>query len=273
MKLGIIGFGGIGNALLNIINQSTDKKYDTLSVLVRAGRGDTTQQQLQKYTPMADTITVCESLDDFMAQGLDLVVECAGQQAVHDCLPTVLNGGSDVIVTSVGALADNGLYTQMQHIARTRSCRIIIPSGAIGGIDTLAAAKLSGIEQVIYTGRKPPTAWRATPAESSIDLASISQPTVIFDGNARDVSALYPKNANVCATLALAGIGFDKTRVTLMADPTVSTNTHQYQVVSNGVNYTMDLTAVPSPDNPKTSASTAYSIARDIINYNGTVIV
>ena len=267
MKLGMIGLGGIGRSVLQILQDNTHTPYQRLSVLVRAGRGDTAREILQPFAPMVDTITVHESLDDFMVHPPNIVAECAGQQAVGDYLPTVLAGGSDVIIASVGALGDENLYKTLKQIAEKNNRRMIIPAGAIGGIDTLGAAKLSGIQQVIYTGRKPPTAWRGTPAEQTVDLESITQPTVIFKGNARDVSAQYPKNANVCATLALAGIGFENTQVTLMADPTATTNTHHYQVLSKAVNYEMDLTAIPSPQNPKTSASTAYSIAREIINY------
>ena len=277
MKLGIIGLGGIGQSVLQILQDNSHTPYKHLSVLVRSGSrsrgGDTTRQILQSFAPIAHTITVHENLSDFMASPPDIIAECAGQQAVRDYIPTVLAGGSDVIIASVGALADNTFYDNLQQTAKQNHSRIIIPAGAIGGIDTLAAAKLSGIEQVIYTGRKPPNAWQGTPAEDRVDLQSITEPTVIFNGNARDVSKQYPKNANVCATLALAGIGFDNTQVTLIADPTATTNTHHYQVISKAVNYTTDLTAIPSPTNPKTSASTAYSIAREIINYNGNVIV
>ena len=273
MKLGMIGLGGIGQSVLQILQTHTHTPYEHLSVLVRAGRGDTTQQALQPFKSIAHSITVHERLDDFMASPPDIVAECAGQQAVRDYIPSVLAGGSDVVIASVGALADEKFYQSLQQTAQINNSRMIIPAGAIGGIDTLAAAKLSGIEQVIYTGRKPPTAWRGTPAETVVDLDSISEPTVIFNGNARDVSMQYPKNANVCATLALAGIGFDNTQVTLIADPTTTTNTHHYEVISKAVNYKMEITAIPSPQNPKTSASTAYSMAREIINADGIVIV
>ena len=273
MKLGIIGLGGIGQSVLNILQANTHTPYQQLSVLVRSGRGNATRQILQPFANLANTITVHENLNDFMASPPDITAECAGQQAVRDYIPTVLAGGSHVIMASVGTLADNDFYNSLHQTATENNSRIIIPAGAIGGIDTLAAAKLSGIEQVIYTGKKPPNAWRGTPAETMVDLESLTEPTVIFNGNARDVSKQYPKNANVCATLALAGIGFDNTQVTLIADPKATTNTHHYQVISQAVNYTIDLTAIPSPQNPKTSASTAYSIAREIINYSGHVII
>jgi aspartate dehydrogenase len=116
-------------------------------------------------------------------------------------------------------------------------------------------------------------AWVGTPAETACDLNALTEPTVFFAGTARQAATEYPKNANVAATLALAGMGMDETRVRLVADPTVETNSHEFSVQSNAVDFAVSLTAKPSPRNPKTSASTAYSVARAVLNRSGTIVI
>ena len=99
-----------------------------------------------------------------------------------------------------------------------------------------------------------------------LDLASLTEPTTFFTGNARDAALQYPKNANVAATLALAGIGFEDTQVRMIADPQVTQNIHEYSVTSGAADYTMRIQGNPSPDNPKTSVATVYSAAREVLN-------
>jgi aspartate dehydrogenase len=104
-----------------------------------------------------------------------------------------------------------------------------IPSGAVGGLDALAAARLGGLTSVTYVGRKPVAAWQGTKAEESVVLADISAATAVFEGTAREAALAYPQNANVAAAIALAGVGFDATRVTLIADPAARGNEHHIE--------------------------------------------
>ena len=132
-----------------------------------------------------------------------------GTRAVAAYGADVLEAGSDLVVASVGALSDPALAGQLSDAARRGGSQLVVPSGAIGGIDILAAARLSALTSVRYTGTKPPMAWSGTPAEEQVDLSALEGPTVIFEGSARQAAQSYPKNANVAATLALAGIGMD----------------------------------------------------------------
>lgn len=267
-SLGILGYGNIAAALLDVLSRDGRARFEAVSVLARPGAAADAEARLKgKAEVLADTVSFHESAADFLATPPDLVVECATHEAVRDTVPAVLAAGSPTVIVSIGAFADPAIEEAIQDAAALGRTRAILVPGAIGGIDALAAAKLAGIEEVVYTGRKPPTAWRGTPAEEIVDLCGLTQETIFFEGTARAAAGTYPKNANVAATLALAGAGFDRTRVRLIADPTVAGNVHEYEVRSASVNYAIRLEGKASPDNPKTSVSTVYSVAREVLNH------
>ncbi|OTH88129.1 aspartate dehydrogenase, partial [Pseudomonas aeruginosa] len=137
----------------------------------------------------------------------DLLVECAGHRAIEEHVLPALERGIACLIVSVGALSEVGLVERLEAAAERGKTRIELLPGAIGGIDALSAAKVGGLDAVNYTGRKPARAWKNTPGEQACDLDTIEQATVIFQGSAREAARLYPKNANVAATLSLAGLG------------------------------------------------------------------
>ncbi|WP_321813178.1 MULTISPECIES: aspartate dehydrogenase [unclassified Paraburkholderia] len=205
------------------------------------------------------------NLDDLMAWGPTVVVECAGHTAVEGVVAQCLERGVDAIVASVGALSSDELRARLHQAQEIGGSELIVVSGAIGGLDALSAARGSGIESVTYVGRKPPRAWSGTPADGEFDLAAIDKPTVIFDGTAAESARLYPKNANVTAAVAIAGIGFDKTHVTMMADPSVNKNVHEVEAKGPFGQLNIRLENNPLPDNPKTSWLAALSIEDAIL--------
>ncbi len=256
MHLGLIGYGNITRALLDVLARE-GKMPSRLTLLVRPGQAETARRI------GVEVVTDAAAL---IAARPDLLVECAGHSAVAGTVVPALRAGIECVIVSIGALADAALHDSMIAAARAGQTRIVLPAGAIGGIDLLAALRPSGISRVVYCSRKPPLAWRGTPAEALLDLPGLTAPAVCFTGTAREAALAYPKNANVAATLALAGLGFEATEVQMIADPDISQNIHEYRVTAGAADYTIRIEGKPSPDNPKTSLATVYSVAREVMN-------
>lgn len=267
-RVSLIGFGAIGRFVLRHLTEGAgEPAVRVAGVLVRAERRAVVAAQVPPE------VRVVASAEDLVAQSPNLVVECAGHEAVREYGAAILAGGTDMLIVSTGAFADQGLREELIVAARTSGARLIVPAGAIAGVDALAAAKVGGIERVTYTSRKPPLAWRGTPAEEVCDLDRVRQETVLFEGNAGEAALLYPQNANVAATVALAGLGFEATRVRLIADPTVESNIHR--VVAEGAfgSFEVEVRGRPLPDNPKSSSLTAFSVLRAVENLSACLII
>jgi aspartate dehydrogenase len=218
------------------------------------------------------THPIVRALPELLAAMPDLVVECAGHGAVKAHGARILETGLDLVIVSTGSLADEALLTGLAAAARSKA-RIKLPAGALPGVDALAAGRLAGIDRVELKSSKPPLAWSGTPAEQAVDLKSVNTATVIFSGTAREAALAYPKNANVAATAALAGIGFEKTRVTLIADPAVTQNVHRLEADGAFGSLRLEIKANPSPDNPKTSHMAALSIMRLLDNETAGIVI
>jgi aspartate dehydrogenase len=156
----------------------------------------------------------------------DFVVECARQRVLQDLGPLILESGKSLVLSSVGALATEATHEKLTQAAKQGGARMFIPAGALGGIDALAAARHVGISSVRYTRRAPPSTWVKSGAMAETEARALDQPKAVFEGTAREAAQRYPKNANVTATIALAGIGFERTHVMLLADPAATANVH-----------------------------------------------
>jgi aspartate dehydrogenase len=257
-RIAVIGLGAIGQLVLSSLRRSI-RPGGEFAALRRPG-GSKSVQAAEGLPTFTDAAAL-------LAWKPRLAIECAGHEVVSSVVPQLLRAGVDVIVVSIGALADDVLRAELDVAAQAGGARLFTVAGAIGGLDALRAARPAGIEAVRYTGRKPPKAWMGTPAEQVCDLAAVAEPTPVFEGSAATASRLYPKNANVTAAVALAGVGFDKTAVTLIADPTSSQIVHELEVVGAFGRFLIRLENNPMPDNPRTSWLAALSVEAEIIRY------
>lgn len=273
MRLGLIGYGNIAGTLLGVLAEQ-GFRAGRLDVLARPGAVDRARDALADGAArITEMFEVHEDVQGLIAAAPDMVVEVATHGAVKDSVTRCLAAGIDCTVVSVGALADAQVEQALHDAAVTGGALMRVVPGAVGGIDMLAAARLSGLDEVVYTSRKPPRAWEGTPAEDALDLKGLTEAQVFYEGNARQAATDYPKNANVAATIALAGAGFEATKVRMIADPEAPGNIHEFTVRSGALDFTVRLEGKPSPDNPKTSLSTVYSVARDILNAAGPVAI
>lgn len=273
-RLGMIGAGGMAETVLNAVAEGLAAPLDHFGVLVRSGSEQRALALLERTGPkLALATSVHTSLAALLAGAPDAVVECAGHIAVHQYGETIIKSGRDLVVISIGALADDGLRATLLSAAQQHGARLVLPSGAVGGLDALGAARLSGLQTVTYTGRKPPKAWRGTPAERLLDLDALSAPAIFFEGTARQAATDYPQNANVAAAVAIAGLGFDATTVRLIADPKAARNVHEISVRAGCGDFDLRLEGRPSPLNPKTSLMAGFSVAREILNRTGALVI
>jgi aspartate dehydrogenase len=256
-RIAIIGMGAMGKRVLATLRERGIKPRQ-LACLVPAHAPDSLNMQ-------SIEIEVLHDVASLVSWNPTLCVECAGHAAVDETVIPLLERGVDAILVSVGALASAPLREKINRAMTLGDSTLTLVSGAIGGIDALRAARMGGLDSVRYTGRKPPHAWRGSPAEVQFDLLTIDEPTVIFEGTAGESARLFPKNANVTAAVALAGIGFEKTTVTMMADPNVSQNVHEIEAVGAFGRLSIRLENNPLPDNLRTSWLAAMSIEDAVI--------
>ena len=193
-----------------------------------------------------------------LADAADIVVECAPSRLVRSIVAPVVSRGKTAVVLSVGALLEN---EDLIALAREKGGQIVVPTGALIGLDAMTAAAVGTIHSVQMVTRKPLKGLAGAPylVEHKIEIDDIKVPLKIFDGTAREAAKGFPANLNVAVALSLAGIGADRTRVEIWADPTVTRNTHRIEVDSDSARFSMTIENIPS-ENPKTGLITALSV-------------
>lgn len=257
-----MGWGAIGRTVARIIQ---DAPVEIVAVGI--------QDPGAHRTDLPDGAALISDPSELAGIGADLVAEAASRDSVGPWGRAALKMGADFLVSSVSALADPNLLESLRCLAVENCTQLQIHPGALGGIDALSAARSMGLDAVEHTIVKPPGAWLGTPAETMCRLHDLTEPTSFYTASAADTAALFPKNANVAMTTALAGIGPTQTKITLAADPSAVTNRHEIRAVGWFGKLEVSLSNNPLPDNPKSSAMTALNLARSITNRTAAIVM
>jgi aspartate dehydrogenase len=189
----------------------------------------------------------------------DIIVEAAPAAVFAAIAEPAIAAGRVLVTCSVGALLPR---MELIEAARLSGARIVVPTGALCGLDAVRAAAEGPVSSVTIESRKPPAGLTGAPflVQNDIDLRDITAARMVFDGNAYDAAAGFPANVNVAAALALAGIGPERTRVQIWADPAIDRNIHTVRVESDAARLTLTVENVPSETNPRTGKLTALSV-------------
>ncbi|MDY0386142.1 MAG: aspartate dehydrogenase [Methanolobus sp.] len=248
LKIGLIGCGTIGTSICKAID---DGSIEAELFAVYDRNEDDVDKLLSTLKISKPHIIELAT----MIKQIDLLVECASQEAVYEFIPAALHAHCDVMIMSVGAFADDRLYDTIKELAKDNNCKVYLPSGAIVGLDGLKSASSEEIYSVTLTTQKPPGGLAGAPyvIMNNIDLDTINGKTVIFEGSASEAVKAFPANINVAATLSIAGIGFEKTKVRIVANPALTRNIHEISVEGAFGEFTTRVENVPSPTNPKSS--------------------
>lgn len=255
MRVGIIGGGTIARLFLEHIRRGDLGRTRVVAI---AGRSDRSRGKL---LAKAFRVPFVSGVTQLLAKRPDVVVEAASHDAVREYGESVLKKGVGLIVLSCGALCDDALRRRLERAAAKSGALLSVPSGGIGGLDALKAACVAGVDEVTITVTKPSAAWKgiAYVEKLDVDLDHLREPRVLFEGPAREGVPHFPANVNIAAVLSMAGIGFDKTRLKVVADPALRYNTHYIEVRGRTGNFSIKLENVPAPENPKTAWLACYS--------------
>lgn len=255
MRVAIIGGGTIATLFIGHIRRGDLGEAELVAVMGR--------NEASRGKPLADEhgIAYVTTLDELIACKPDVVVEAASHDAVRDFGESLLREGIALIVLSGGALCDDALRARLEAAAMASGAMIYVPSGGICGLDALKTMCIAGVDEVTIAVTKPPAAWKGIPyvEQQRINLDALTGPVTLFDGSAREGVPLFPANVNIAAVLSMAGVGFDQTRLKVVADPTLTLNTHYITMRGKTGKVSIKLESVPAPENPKTSWLACYS--------------
>lgn len=251
LRVAVGGFGAIGR----VVAQRLDRGIEGLKLAAVSARdGARAAAAMADFAHPAPVVPLARLWEE-----ADIVVECAPAAVLRELAEPALAHGRMLMVLSCGALLDN---FDLVDLARRQGGRILVPTGALLGLDAVAAAAEGEIARVHMITRKPPAGLAGAPylEAHGIAVAGLAQAKRVFSGTAREAARGFPANVNVAAALAMAGIGPDRTTIEIWADPAVARNTHQIEVEGDAARFTLRIENVPSAENPKTGKLTPLSV-------------
>jgi aspartate dehydrogenase len=219
---------------------------------------------------------IAHEADDLVSDSkIQIVIEAASPEAVKQYSVRLLSENKDLMVMSAAALIDEKLFAEISSLAKKKGRKVYVPSGAIVGLDNIKSAAIGKIDEVTLTTRKPPQSFEGAPLveKNHIDLHSLKKPLVLYEGSAKEAVKLFPQNVNVSATLSLAGIGPEKTKVRIIADPETKVISHEIHVKGDFGEFETKTINRPFPTNPKTSFIAALSAIATLKKISENIII
>ncbi|MEO1159415.1 MAG: aspartate dehydrogenase [Pseudomonadota bacterium] len=251
LRLGIAGLGTIGLTVARRVDAG--EAGDMVVSAVSARDTGKAADNISNFGHRPDIVPIGE-----IGGHCDVVLECAPRPVFDELATSAISNGCIFIPLSVGALLDR---PELVDQARATGARIMVPTGALIGLDAVKAIAQGHVTSITMETRKPPRGLKGAPhiAATGVDLDNVSEPVKVFSGTAREAARGFPANVNVAAALGLAGIGPDRTMVEIWADPTVQHNTHTITARSDSSDFTMTIQNIPTAENPPTGKITALS--------------
>jgi len=250
LRVAIAGLGSIGTKIATALDHGIDGLVLTAVAVREPGRHRAFLSGL-RHAPAILPI-------DQLAEAADIVVESAPSTLLRAIVEPTVRRGRTAVIVSVGALLE---HFDLIDLARANGGRIVVPTGALIGLDAVNAAAVGTINSVKMVSRKPVAGLKGAPfiVQNGIDIDNLREPLKLFGGSAREAAKGFPANLNVAVALSLAGVGPDRTLVEIWADPTVTRNVHRIEVESDSARFSMSIENIPSK-NPKTGLITALSV-------------
>lgn len=252
MKVGIAGMGAIGLRVAQELDQGGIPGFTLAGFSARtAERAAELNAKLARPVPHYDLSEI--------ANHCDLVIEALPPTRFNDLATSVLQAGKTLVVLSASQVLGR---QDLVELAQKTGATIAIPSGAMLGLDAIKGVAVGHIDSVVIETRKPVAGLIKAPyvAEMNIDLTTLTEPSLIMEGSVTEVAQAFPANVNVAAAVSLAGLGPDKTRMEVWADPSLDRNKHTVRVTSDSSDFTMSIQNRPSAENPATGKITALSV-------------
>lgn len=255
MKVALLGGGTIARLVLEHLRAGGLPGVEIVAICGRNTQSSSTKLAREfSISHVVDRVNLIQACPE-------VVLEAASHDAIREHLVPLLEARISVIVLSAGALVEDKLRSDAARAAGTSGAKLYVPSGGIGGLDALKTACIAGVDRVTIRIAKPPAAWKRIPFVEGlgVNLDALSGALTLFEGPARDGVPHFPQNVNIAAVLSLAGLGFDRTHLQVVADPALRFNTHSIQVSGKSGRFSVTLENVPAPENPKTAWLACYS--------------
>lgn len=263
IRIGLLGCGAIGTQIALAVDSG-----QIPAAIITHVYDDSKEASASLVEKLTNKPKIVENSHLLSSYPVNIIVEAASQNAVRDVALSVLQNKRDLMIMSVGALLDESIYDILSDACKDFKKRIILPSGAIAGLDGIRSIK-SELESLSITTTKHPRSLKGAKffETSTINLDSISAPTTIFQGTAKEAVSMFPANVNVAALLSLSGIGSEKTLVKIVADPGTTKNTHHIQAKGKSSAMTFTIENYPDSSNPKTSRLAILSAIETLRRY------